>query len=111
MFVRILPIVVIAVALVVYFAGAETVALVLLVAGVGSMIVLNVLRRESAPPPELDADQQEALRAERDRSGEVAAVRLVRRQHPGVSLADAVRLVRELGPAGPGRPPSGPEGS
>jgi hypothetical protein len=103
--VRLLPIVVIGVALVVYFAGAPEVALALLLVGVVAMVASHFLRRtRSAPPPELSPEQTAALRAERERSGEVAAVRLLRREHPGVSLADAVRLVRALRPGRPGPP-------
>jgi hypothetical protein len=95
-FLRILPVVVILGALV-YFAGATEIALILVLVGGVAMIALNFLRRnESAPPPELGPDQASALRAERERSGEVAAVRRLRKEHPGVSLLDAVRLVRRL---------------
>jgi membrane protein implicated in regulation of membrane protease activity len=52
--------------------------------------------RPQAPIPALDPEQAAEIRAERDRSGEVAAVRRLRRQRPGLGLADAVRLVRDL---------------
>ena len=96
MLLRTLPLVIVAAAVVVYFAGAEAVGFVLLIAGCGAMIVLNRLRDQPTPPPDLAPDQQEALRAEKERGGEVAAVRLLRKEHPGVSLLDAVRLVRTL---------------
>ena len=96
MFLRILPIVVLLTALI-YFAGATEIALILVLVGGVAVIAQRFLRRKaSAPPPELSTEQETELRAERARRGEVAAIRLLRKEHPGVSLVDAVRLVRQL---------------
>jgi hypothetical protein len=53
-------------------------------------------RTGSGPPAPIAADHVPAVRAERERSGEVAAVRMLRTERPELSLVDAVRLVRDL---------------
>lgn len=78
--------------------GEQGVALLLVAAGFVALILASVLRRRRStdPLPALEPAQAADLRAERERSGEVAAVRRLRTQHPGMSMGDAVRLVREL---------------
>ncbi|WP_232664813.1 hypothetical protein [Pseudonocardia sp. TRM90224] len=44
--------------------------------------------------PQLTPDDLATIRAERDTTGEIAAVRALRRRHAGLSLRDAVHLVR-----------------
>jgi hypothetical protein len=50
----------------------------------------------STTPVEIEPDRATAVRAERKRAGEVAAVRLLRTEQPELSLPDAVQLVRNL---------------
>jgi hypothetical protein len=67
-----------------------------------AMVVVSVatsMRRRRAPqvpPAPLDPDQATTIRAERERKGEIAAIRLLRKQRPELSLADAVQLMRGL---------------
>jgi hypothetical protein len=57
------------------------------------------LRRRTAAsttPVEIEPSIAAAVRAERERAGVVAAVRMLRTEQPELSLLDAVRLVRNL---------------
>jgi hypothetical protein len=57
------------------------------------------LRRGSAAsttPVEIEPSRAAAVRAERERAGEAAAVRMLRTEQPTLSLHDAVQLVRNL---------------
>jgi hypothetical protein len=57
------------------------------------------LRRRPAArrtPVEIEPGLAAAVRAERERAGEVAAVRMLRTERPELSLHDAVQLVRNL---------------
>jgi membrane protein implicated in regulation of membrane protease activity len=69
---------------------------ILALALVALLVASSRTRRPHAPLPALDPEQAADIRAERERSGEVAAVRRLRRQRPELGLADAVRLVRDL---------------
>lgn len=94
---RLIPIAVLLAAAGVGLAGFTTVALVGALVGIGALFLVGfVLRRPPAPVPEPGPVEAAALRERRDRDGEVAAVKQLRDAHPGVSLADAVRLVRGL---------------
>jgi hypothetical protein len=56
-------------------------------------------RRRSSPQaerPALSAQQTGDLRGERERAGEIAAVRRLRKLYPAVSLVEARDLIREL---------------
>ncbi len=70
-------------------------AIVFACAGVIAAIALG-LRGTPVAAVEMEPDQSAAVRAERERAGEVAAVRMLRTERPDLSLADAVRLVRAL---------------
>lgn len=63
-----------------------------------TLIVAQVTRRraDAGQPEPLDPGRAAELRAHRDREGELAAVRALRRQRPELSLVDAVTLVRDL---------------
>jgi hypothetical protein len=50
----------------------------------------------STTPVEIEPGRAAAVRAERERAGEVAAVRMLRTEQPELSLPDAVQLVRNL---------------
>jgi hypothetical protein len=50
----------------------------------------------STTPVEIEPSLAAAVRAERERAGEVAAVRMLRTEQPELSLLDAVQLVRNL---------------
>jgi hypothetical protein len=94
---RLIPIAVLLAAAAAGLAGFTTLALVGALVGIGALFVLGfVLRRPPAPVPEPGPVQAAALRERRDRDGEVAAVEQLRDAHPGLSLVDAVRLVRGL---------------
>jgi hypothetical protein len=47
-------------------------------------------------PAEIEPSRAAAVRAERERAGEAAAVRMLRTEQPELSLRDAVQLVRNL---------------
>lgn len=94
---RLIPVAVVVAAGIAALAGLTTLAIVGAVVGIVALFVLGiVLRRPPAPVPEPGAEEAAALRERRDRDGEVAAVRQLRERHPGLSLVDAVRLVRGL---------------
>jgi hypothetical protein len=61
-------------------------------------ITASVRRRRAPrlPPAPLNPDEATTIRAERERRGEVAAIKLLRKQRPELSLADAVQLMRSL---------------
>ena len=50
----------------------------------------------STTPVEIEPGRAAAVRAERERAGEVAAVRMLRTEQPELSLPDAAQLVRGL---------------
>jgi hypothetical protein len=50
----------------------------------------------STTPVEIEPGRAAAVRAERERVGEVAAVRMLRTEQPELSLPDAVQLVRNV---------------
>jgi hypothetical protein len=66
---------------------------------VAAVVAVWELRRRpaaSATPVEIEPSLAAAVRAERERAGEVAAVRMLRSEQPQLSLVDAARLVRDL---------------
>jgi hypothetical protein len=72
-------------------------AVVLLAVAVAGYVLAGVFRRRAAvPPPDLRDEDRARLRTEREAHGEVAAIRTLRQDHPGLGLADAARMVREL---------------
>jgi hypothetical protein len=94
---RLIPIAVMTAAALAGLAGLTKLALVGVLVGIGALYVVGImLRRPPAPVPEPGPAEAAALREQRDRDGEVAAVRHLRETYPGVSLVDAVRLVRGL---------------
>lgn len=94
---RLLPVVILLAAGAAGFTGRTTVALAGLAIGIAALVLVDVaLRGPSEPVAPLDADESAALRRRREQNGEVAAVRQLREGRPGLSLVDAVRLVREL---------------
>lgn len=50
----------------------------------------------SAALPEITAEQADEVRGERDRAGEIAAMKRLRTLHPTLSLLDAKNLTRDL---------------
>jgi len=76
------------------------IAWVLIPLAVGFDLWTRRKRRRRAQPASLDDARRQidtvALRVMKDQKGEVRAVKEVRRQVPGLSLADAVQLVRSL---------------
>lgn len=94
---RLIPVAVVLAAGVAALAGLTTLATVGAVVAILALLVLGtVLRRPPAPVPEPGEEEAAALREQRDRDGEVAAVKQLRDRYPGLSLVDAVRLVRGL---------------
>lgn len=94
---RLIPVVVVLAAGVAGLAGLTTLAIVGALVGIVALFVLGiVLRRPPGPVPEPGPEEAAELRERRDRDGEVAAVKQLREAHPGVSLLDAVQLVRGL---------------
>jgi hypothetical protein len=63
-----------------------------------TMAAWELRRRPAAStaPVEIEPGRAGAVRAERERAGEVAAVRMLRTEQPELSLPDAVQLVRNL---------------
>jgi hypothetical protein len=77
--------------------GWPVMALMFLVVGVAAIVVVgDVMGRPDGLQPWLDPEQASDIRAERDRDGEMAAIRLLRQKRPELTLADVVRLVRDL---------------
>lgn len=71
----------------------------IMLALVAATVAAWELRRRpaaSTTPVEIEPSLAAAVRAERERAGEVAAVRMLRTEQPELSLPDAVRLVRNL---------------
>ena len=94
---RLIPIAVVLAAAVAALAGFTTLGIIGALVGIVALFVIgSVLRRPPAPTPEPGPEEAAALRTRRDRDGEVAAVKQLRDTHPGVSLLDAVQLVRGL---------------
>jgi hypothetical protein len=73
--------------------------LAIMLALVAAATAVWELRRRpaaSTTPVEIEPGRAAAVRAERERAGEVAAVRMLRAEQPELSLPDAVQLVRNL---------------
>jgi hypothetical protein len=73
--------------------------LAIMLALVAAATAVWELRRRpaaSTTPVEIEPGRAAAVRAERERAGEVAAVRMLRAEQPELSLSDAVQLVRNL---------------
>jgi hypothetical protein len=67
--------------------------------GAAATAVPELRRRPAAAsttPVEIEPGRAAAVRAERERAGEVEAVRMLRTEQPELSLPDAVQLVRNL---------------
>jgi hypothetical protein len=64
----------------------------------GFVLDWRARRRPGTPvePPEITAEQADEVRGERDRAGEIAAIKRLRTLHPTLSLLDAKNLTREL---------------
>lgn len=92
-----IPTTLIAAAAVAILTGWPVIALVCLVAGIAAVVVVgDVIGRPGGIPPWLEPGQAADIRAERDRRGEMAAIKLLRARRPELSRAEALRLVRDL---------------
>lgn len=73
--------------------GRTTLALPAVVVGFGLLLISHVLARRLRPGPVTPGpDEAAVVREVRERDGEMAAVRRLRRGHPGLALSDAVRF-------------------
>lgn len=76
--------------------GRSVVALILVGLGFAVLLAGRLTRRAPAPARAPTHEEAASLADERERNGEVAATKLLRAQQPGLSIVDAVRVVREL---------------
>ena len=83
-------------ALVVTLAGWSGIGMVLLVPVLLLSVVGLFVRTPTVPMPELTDEDVTAIRTARDENGEIPAVRAIRKRHPGLSLGQAVTLVRSV---------------
>lgn len=97
-YLRLAPLAVVVVAAILNLTGLHAAALACFVLGVVGLLVVwrTSAGRRRGPAIDLDAAQAARIREERERDGEIAAVRLLRAQQPDLSLADAALLVRRL---------------
>jgi hypothetical protein len=92
-----IPTVLVAAAAIACLTGWPVLALSLLLLGITATVVVgDTIGRPNGLPPCLDPDLAAEIRAERREDGELAAIKLLRARKPDLTLADAVRLVRDL---------------
>jgi hypothetical protein len=92
-----IPTALIAAAAIACLTGWPVLALILLVLGITATVVVgDTIGRPNGLPLCLEPDLAAEIRAERDEDGELAAIKLLRTRKPDLTLADAVRLVRDL---------------